>query len=320
MGELDAKNRREALGGTETKPAPLSTDFEDLRRAQHEGMKAKVYQKALGIEPSDGPARPQGINMSLDIGQLVQNQSANMMSAITAITEAQAKRPEDPFLKYMLDEMKDVRAKLDNSGSDPIQNLLAAQEVLDTLSEKMKQRAGVGQAAPVGGQDITALIELENAKADRDERARQWTEAMEERRHQWTVERDDLVRQRAVEDRRWQEEFGLKKQEFEESRLTRAQAADGLGDLVKTLAASIDERMAEAPNGAAARPPGLQKLSASPPPTSAAMSVNCECGQPMTIPAGAQHGSSVTCGSCGNTYQLSPKQAAEQKTPELVEE
>lgn len=306
MGEISEKLRRQAMGlGAEKKPESPSEEFLEMRRIHQEGVKERLYLQGLGMDPAT--ARGPGDDLRVNVGDLIKTQTESNKSLTDRVLEMQKSSPESPFLKYMLDELKEVRARLDAAkGQDPLQGLLQASEILDNLAEKMKKREGIPGDVRMVGQDLPGLLSLEERKLEREERARQWQEEMEQRRHQWEEERGFKEHQWAMEQQRWEANFALEKEKVEEDRKQRAKTGDAFEDIVSGLGATIDQTF-----GNKGRPSGLvvERVKSEVAPTQ--REFKCEaCEGPVPLPPNTKVGDKVLCPQCQAEYTVGQKAAA----------
>lgn len=306
MGELSEKLRRQAMGlGRDQKPESPSEEFGDIQRAHREGLKERVYLHGLGIEPATAE-RPVD-DIRLNVGELFKAQTESTKGLTNQVLEMQRTRPEDPFLKYILDELKGVRDRLDAAqGQDPLQGLMQAQMVLDNLAEKMKKREGVSGDVRVLGQDLPGLLKLEELKLDREERARQWQEDMAERRHQWEEERGFKEHQWAMEQKRWEANFTLEKDKFEDERKRNEKTGEALEDILSGLGATIDQAF-----GTKDQPSGLVVERVKSEAVPSQRGFKCEvCENPVPLLPDTKVGDKVLCPQCQAEYTVGQKATA----------
>lgn len=207
---------------------------EEIEQAVYRGERLKAFKQAAGVHEPDRQENQHAIVpvQTPDYTPVLKAFADSMSAAITAVggiytkmTPQQAANSDSGIWnKFLIDEFKDMRAKLNQPGPDPLSLLLETDERLSGLMDRWKQREGVPKNVPVGLGNMDAMIRLEELKGEREERNQKWQSEVEERREE---------RQEA--NRRWNSEFQLRILELKDNRDSRHRATDMLDDLMGAL-------------------------------------------------------------------------------------
>ncbi len=278
------------------KPTGEKSSVARIQKAYFEGEELKAFKHGAGIDtPAAAPPAVKE-SSSLDVAGVVQAQSALVGTLITQIVDLVKVKPtagEDPLMKFLLEELRDMRAKADNA-PDPLAYLFESQERLGAISQKLKASLGLGEGVRVGTQDIGGMISLEEAKMEREERQRRWE-----------TERDMTTRQYERENQRWNREFDLKLAEFKEGQANRQNTTDMFGDLIGSVVEALNiERgvtaAGQAPPHPTPAPTAATPVEAPPPPP-----FECpECHNQVTPPASTRPGQELKCPHCEAFYRM----------------
>lgn len=195
-------------------------------------IKRRTMEKELTGDSKPVPTTAMQLVPAPDYTPVLKAFADSIGAAITSVgslyskmTPQQAANSESGvFNKFLLDEFKDMRTKLNAPGPDLLSLLLETDERVAGLMERWKKREGVPQGIPVGLGNMDALIRIEELRGEREEKEHKWQEEMEERRTE-----------RAEANRRWDREFQLRLLELKDNRDSRHRGADMLDDLLGAL-------------------------------------------------------------------------------------
>ncbi len=322
MGELADAVKQKLEGKTVEKPEGKAEDDEHAEQEKFSkemaGYRREIVKTGLvketfmpgggqstGTSTNQGGGQTPGSKVEekygLDISAMFKAQSDMVTSLLTQIaTMGQGKKSDDPFMTYMLSELKEMKAKQEGGQVDPLTMMTESAKKFDEMAEGMKKRLGLGAMTNLGGNDMTALMKLEEMKEDREEKARHWQD-----------ERDEKLRRWQQEDAKWKAEFELKAAEFEDRKKTKESATGALGDLLGALAEGIEPggQKPIAANAGGGSPAGAADGTGQPavPPAQFKCS-NPKCPAMVNYP---EPGVVETkCEGCGQVYEIAPKNAA----------
>lgn len=285
MGELREMIERNILGEA---PAQRPKDGPQDPLAQAEQDLARAVRLRTLQSLSSGQLAPGKVEEStrIDLGGIfnsLTNLVTNTLEQVSTTRKSSQAGGEDPYLKHLEAELKQVQERLAAPGLDPISQMVAANQQFKMLMEAMRDQVGISQPAPASGPDMSYMLQLKRMELDAAERNRQWEEQMAERRREWQRE-----------DRRWQQEFRLREAEFEDSRATRKRAGSALENLAGSLLEGIDaERGEQGATVSASRKPKAFKCQ--------------ECGQAVLVPS--PEALEARCESCGASYDMVGQEA-----------
>ena len=275
------------------------------KRLAEEELSAHIMRQAL-IPEKPAPPPPQEqpfkISANLDLGAII-NGALETVKTIPASIRSEYDGKFGTMEKVLVELKNRVENPPPHEQKSPLQHYREIKAEIDEVVSGIKKDLGYGGNVVTSTSDLPALIQLEESRAEREDRARRWQEESDERRQKLSEESDERHRRWQIDDRKWAQEFKLRELEFFEGRKLKDKAADSLSDLVGSFTESMGggeegearEIASDAGNSAkghvALRPKSFQ----------------CKCGSPIDIPKDISVGTEVTCGTCKMKYVLEDK-------------
>lgn len=260
-----------------TEEEPGRDPVRSIEEAAVRGHRLKVFSEAAGLsKPTPSPPAPKPDEQyKIDIGQIFASQSTLIQQVLDKLYGERGSQNIDssPYLKHLEAELLEMRQRLQEGSSDPLETMMQNAQRFKDLASAFKEHVGL----PMDPGGMTHMIELERLRIESADRQRHHEELMEERRMQW-----------ARENRHREEEMRLRRLEFSQEKETRSHALGALGDLGVALASSIDvDRIG---SDVQARKPKAFKCS--------------NCGQ--TVKLDSPEETEAICTGCGALYDMVP--------------
>lgn len=221
--------KRQLIGGEKPVPSgsiPAQPD-EDEAWQNRELRKIRAFQMWHSVLTPQPAARPAGEaaatrteeKLGVDLGTIFKAMADQVTTAYSTLADLMKKNPQsntDPYLQHLESELKEVKQTLQGAGADPLEAITSSYERMNQLSQVMREHLGIPASAPAAVvSDIVPQIQLEEVK--------QRTLLMQQ---QHDKEMAVLKRGFEKEDKRWEEEFSLKRLQFVENKRMRSKAGD----------------------------------------------------------------------------------------------
>ncbi len=301
MGELEEKVRLMYAGELPPvqkgdKPDKEDEDFKkELRGYRQELIKTNIAKEIMGTHKQEVTEN----KTSEQMGNLLQSVAASYNTLLGKVVDLQT-RPTgpDPFFQHLVEEIKESKQKYDvaieranENRQDPIVAISQYATFIAQLEEGLKKRLNIGEAQRIpSGDNVGLLLELEKMKMEHVESVHQWEVEGAERRRQWDKE-----------DRRWEQEFSLKKMEYVDNKQNRERATDTLGDLLGSVIDGIDTQ-----KGAEVEVASEVEEEAIPRPIRIPKSFKCSvCSNEVVVKE--PEAKLVTCEGCKTQFEFVPK-------------
>lgn len=253
---------------------------------------------SIGLTPEKSEEKT-----TINVAELVKSQTDLSNNLLTQMLNLSKNRPEDPFYKFLVDELKASREKLDElSQSDPIGALAANMETIDKLGDQLKKRLGVaGPAIPSTGADVQGMIRLEEMKLERENAQRRWESERDDIHRRWQIEDDKWK----IEMDKWKAEFELKREEVANKAKAGTSVSSALGDIVSALVTAVDTARteSEAPAEVATRAPQARVKASAEPPIMPKEFTCHVCKKIVSIPPNQDPKQTIKC-ECGAEYDF----------------
>jgi hypothetical protein len=288
---------------------------ESIKSNLQEGASLAAFYQGLGINPSWGQAVPQQAgktevkeSTTVDLGtafKAMTDQNATMMNAVLNMSKGTQAGAQDPFVQFMVGELKEMKTALQTAKEnphqvDPWQAMDNYVTRYDGMMEKLKKNLNLPANLQLGTGNESTVIQLKNMELQQLERNLQF----EERKHQWDVEREDSREARLEQARRFNMEHNLKIQEIKDKQARSENVTSWVQDLAGAFVGAIDPTGGSQSLNVGAQPPSGE------PPTFRASSLLCgtpNCETRVKIPAGATE---VVCPKCQMGYEIGPEDSA----------
>jgi hypothetical protein len=247
---------------------------------------------------------------TVDLGtafKAMTDQNATMMNAVLNMSQGSKAGAQDPFVQFMVGELKEMKqalqaAKENPHQVDPWQAMDNYVTRYDGMMEKLKKNLNLPANLQLGTGNEGVAIQLKNLELTQQERNLQF----EERKHQWEVEREDAKEARLEAAREFNMEHNLKIQEIKDKQARSENVTSWVQDLAGAFVGAIDTTGGGAPSlNVGAQPPSGE------PPAFRVKAFRCgtpNCNTRVEIPSGATE---ATCPNCQMIYELVPAGQAE---------
>lgn len=270
------------------------------KRLTEEELSAHIMRQALLPEktaPPPPPEQPFRISANLDLGAII-NGALNTVKEIPASIRSEYSGKFDTMEKVLIELKNRVEHPPTQEQKSPLQHYREIKAEIDEVVTGIKKDLGYGGNVVTSASDLPALIQLEESRAEREDRARHWQEESEDRRQKWSEEADERRRRYQVDDRKFDKEFKLKELEFFEGRKMKDKAADSLSDLVESFAESMGGTGGEEVEGVASEAGGHARGPIALKPKA----FRCRCGSSIPVPKDVAIGSELSCPECKTVY------------------
>jgi hypothetical protein len=242
---------------------------------------------------------------TVDLGtafKAMTDQNATMMNAVLNMSKGTQAGAQDPFVQFMVGELKEMKTALQTAKEnphqvDPWQAMDNYVTRYDGMMEKLKKNLNLPANLQLGTGNESTVIQLKNMELQQLERNLQF----EERKHQWDVEREDSREARLEQARRFNMEHNLKIQEIKDKQARSENVTSWVQDLAGAFVGAIDATGGGSPSlNVGAQPPSGE------PPSFRVKAFRCgtpNCNTRVEIPSGATE---ATCPNCQMIYELVP--------------
>jgi hypothetical protein len=325
-------------GASTTKRAP--TAAERIKEANVQGLEARAMAAGLGINGASADAGKGQGGSGLDpdkVGQiLVGSANAYIKNYIDGLTTLMSKMMEsqsaigtggkggekDKFFDYLIGEVKDMKARLETPGADPIEQLVAYQQRIMGLQEQMRNQFGVANVVPQTNtpniEIMKLTLEIEDRKTERQRQHDEFEASENQKQRNWTTDRDDRLRRETKEDQKWDADLKLRLAQIGIDGENKKGVVESVQDVTGAFIASLRPGGgADAGAGAPAPGPGVAApapAAAKEPAVNFPVSMTCTytdpdtnvpCGTNFPWPAGQLK---TLCPKCGCEYTLKAAQ------------
>lgn len=301
----------EQLGGKVPQVAtPPRVPKEGATRLQdlvYDAAQAKLVAQTLGLMPADLQPSNNKVQerYNVDFGALMKSQSEILSNTLKQVTDLSI-RVQDAQTKAELAEMKaaleNMTRALNSQPQNPLQTLADNFQLLEALTEKLRQRQEP-QYVPQPGNTTAELqvrLAIAQLEAEREQRKLDHEREMAELRRHWVKE-----------DRIQQQQFQLEQQKFEWEQRIAGKRADQLSSILGALAQGVDlQTLLKGGSQVASQAPEQTRPTAPPEPVQAEAApqvipsaFECgTCGQIVTVRSGED---TATCPTCGQMFDIS---------------
>ncbi len=287
--------------GNSQDPPSLSPGGVDLVervvRAKERMAEIDMVREGLGgnrqePRPAESPFK---INADLNLGQIIteSQKTANdiMGRFMTLMTDEQKTRIGQ--LEQNLEAIRQALANPpQNQGNQqtPITLLTQLRELRTFMAEVSGDLSKNHEAQPPRSvSELPLLLELEKIKLEGADRQRKWESEKEDRKHQHEWDMKKWEDEKARDDRRWNLEFSMKREQVDKEHKMRSGALETLQDLLGAWGKSVDGAMGEEGTAAAAETPTA--------------GFTCpECKTDISVDPKLSVGEKVTCPKCETVY------------------
>lgn len=285
----------------------------DVQRSFADGAQLHAFYRAMGMDPpgtTPPPARQEEkTSTSVDLGAVVKalgDQNSNMLGHVIQMSQGTKAGSTDPFLQFMMNELKDMRQQLIQAQQhpqqkDPMEVMTQYVDRYAGLMERFKKDLNLPANMQLGASNENVAIQLKKMDLEQRERELQW----QAQQQQWALEREDRKEDRLLQREQFQMEHQLKVRELDEAAKKSADTAGWLQDLAAVFVGSVEQNAPTSTINVAAKPPepaGYQ------PKAFRCQSGTPMCGARVPIAVGAVE---ATCPQCGMVYDLLPQSAAQ---------
>ena len=234
-----AKNEGSDMAENETKPAADDL-ITQMKKDAAEILRAKNYQKMMF---GDNPPPPAPTPTKSE--EKVVTNIADMITAIGSLMPKQGTNEGwEKFLLAQVDRLENEKRAINSGQMTPAQALTEQLRISQALDAEIERRSktvsGGVQASTIG--EARIMLELEQMKDDREEKARQHEREMKliDQRHE--DEKADRERRWKIDDEKWRMDYDLKKEEIGTKNDRTDAAVTAFSNIVTALAGSIDMR------------------------------------------------------------------------------
>jgi hypothetical protein len=297
----------------------------EVQRAFQDGAQLHAFYKAMGMQPPGATPPPakqeEKSSMSVDLGSVIKalgDQNTAMMGNVMQMSQSKA-GSTDPFLQFMMGELKDMRQQLVQAQQhpqqrDPMEVMTQYVDRYAGLMERFKKDLNLPANLQLGANNENVAIQLKKMDLEQRDRELQW----QAQQHQWNLEREERKEDRALQREQFQMEHQLKVRELDEAAKKSSDAAGWLQDLAAVFVGSVEQNAPGTALHVAAKPPA-EEPAYYPPKAFRCQSGTPMCGARVPITQGAVE---ATCPQCGMVYDLVPQSAAQQPpaAPEAEQE
>ncbi|HUV76253.1 MAG TPA: hypothetical protein VMW00_06380 [Dehalococcoidales bacterium] len=301
----------EEAKGSKQQPKGPPTAMDRVKEAYVQAEELKMFKDTVGDKgKGGGEGKSEGgeKGMSPEIAEImiktVSAYSDAMANLVTKVMDVQGGRQGDQgdnaFMKYLVDEIKGMKTKLDAGQGDPLELVDQVQQKMEVWQDRMRQRLGIPDAITGSGaggiEGMKLMLELERIRDERDERG-----------HQFDLNLQLLQRQWAIEDKRWTLDYNVKIGEVNQANKSRESAVNALKD----LSASVIEAMENAPPEESIaerryKPRGNANPPAEPPPMPT--KITCPgCRIVFDVPPGTAPTDTIKCPECETPIEFDLK-------------
>jgi hypothetical protein len=293
----------------------------DVQQAFKEGAQLHAFWAAMGMQPPGQVQQPvkqeEKSSTSADLGAVIKalgDQNTTMMGHVIGLSQGSKAGANDPFLQFMMGELKDMRqqliqAKQHPEQKDPMEVMTAYVDRYASLMDRFKKDLNLPANMQLGANNESVAIQLKNLDLQQRDREMQWQATM----HQWEVEREDRKEDRGLQRERFQMEHSLKVRELDEAAKKSADTAGWMQDLAAVIVGAVEQKAPAGINVATQvqQPPEQ-------PAEFRAKAFTCKSGDPVCgarvpLQPGAVE---AQCPQCGMIYDLVPP--TEQAQAEVI--
>jgi hypothetical protein len=284
----------------------------DVQRSFAEGAQLQAFYAAMGMHPPGATPPPakqeERTSTSVDLGSVIKalgDQNTAMMSNVLQLAQGSKAGAADPFLQYMMTELKEMRQQLIQAQQHPQQKdpMVVMTEYVDRyagLMDRFKKDLNLPANMALGANNEGVAIQLKNLDLQQRQRELEWQATM----HQWDVDREDRKEDRGLQRERFQMEHQLKVRELDEAAKKSSDTAGWMQDLAAVIVGAVEQK---APLNV-----GAQVVQQQPeePREFRAKAFTCKSGTPMCgarVPL-QQGAVEAQCPQCGMIYDLVPPQ------------
>jgi hypothetical protein len=277
------KRKEDDMADGETK-TPTNNLVEQMKRDANEVALYKNYQKLMW---GDNPPTPPPPTPTPTTPNSKENIAMNVADMIKAIGDIMPKKGGDDVLTTFLlarqDKLETLLQAMAGGKMTPQEALKQQLEITKQIDEEYKHRVGIGTTGVTSVPELKVMAEIEQMKADREDRKLQHEAEMKRLDHQHENEAKERQRRWDIDDKKWDAEFGLKVKQLE----VEDKGSDKKMAVFENIAASVLNSLEPAGPTSEQIPPQA-KGSESP-----------RSGKP-NIPV------SFICGECGTTVPVEP--------------
>ncbi len=283
----------------------------EVQRAFQDGAQLHAFYTAMGMQPPGAappPARQEEkTSTSVDLGSVIKalgDQNTAMMSNVLQLAQGSKAGASDPFLQFMMSELKDMRQQLIQAKQHPEQKdpMAVMTEYVDRyagLMDRFKKDLNLPANLQLGANNESVAIQLKKMDLDQRQRDLEWQATM----HQWDVDREERKEDRGLQREKFQMEHSLKVRELDDAAKKSGDAAGWMQDLAAVFIGAVEQK---APLNV-----GAQVVQQPEEPREyRAKAFTCKSGTPMCgarvpLQPGAVE---AQCPQCGMIYDLVPPQ------------
>jgi hypothetical protein len=317
-----------------TNPPPgkrAPTPAERVRESYIQAAEVKATVDVLGPKQNTDSNKGQGGLDPSKVGEILgSTMNSYMKSYVDGISSLMAKVVEsqaaaggkggdkDQFLLYLIQEMKDVKTKLEGGQGDPLEAIDQYHQKMVAWQEQMRTQFGIGPLGSAGNtgnvEVMKLLLEAEDRKTERAQLQLRHDASEAEKNRQFVINRDDRLRKDKKEDDKWDADFKLKLAQLNLDGVNREEATGTFKDVASAFIASLQVNPnatagAGAGQGAAGAPPVAKEPRVNFPVSFTCTEPNPDtgvpCGTQFAWPAGQMK---ANCTKCGAEYSLKAAQ------------
>ncbi|MFA5391744.1 MAG: hypothetical protein WC331_10020 [Candidatus Omnitrophota bacterium] len=270
---------------------------DEIERSYYRGRRVAAFASGAGIEGDNKPsasAPKTEEKTQLNIGDIFKSQGDTLNTVLTQLTQVMANN-QNSAQNVELSRVREELVALKNQyqSSDPIDSLMKAITLQDTITDRIKKSIQPATQSPSSASlSLEAQVHLKKLEIELETMRQQHQERMDTMRAQWAREEKNNDRQ-----------YNLELMKFDADGGRRTEL---LGTISQAVSAFVDGKMGQVgASGVSARPKPKPGVAASPPPE-AVKSIVCDkegCGAVIKLIEGV---TSVTCPECGETYDMVP--------------
>ncbi len=293
----------------------------DVQQSFKEGAQLQAFYAAMGMQPPGTHLQPvkqeEKSSTSADLGAVIKalgDQNTTMMGHVLQLSQGSKAGASDPFLQFMMQELKDMRqqliqAKQHPEQKDPMDVMTAYVDRYTSLMDRFKKDLNLPANTQLGANNESVAIQLKKMDLEQRDREMQWQATM----HQWDVDREERKEDRNLQRERFQMEHSLKVRELDEATKKSADTSGLIQDLAAAIVGSIEQKVPAGINVATQVQQQPEQ-----PAEFRAKAFTCKSGDPVCgarvpLNPGAVE---AQCPQCGMIYDLVPQ--TEQVQAEVI--
>lgn len=281
-------------------PGQPNTASAKIKANVEDALSTAAFLQALGMHPSvwqqQGPTKTEvKESSSVDVGAVVKaltDHSSNLSKEVLNTMHQAKGGGEDTVLKFMMDELKNMRSELTSSrNQDPMVAIKSYVNAYGEMMDKVKKDLNLPAAAQITPANESFALQTKRIDLEIAQLQHQWQVELA----QFNILREDAKDERAAAERRWQADLQMKKEELQAAAVKSENLSGFIQDIIASFAASVDRSGGGMPVAVQVQPE---------PPTYRAKAFICGtpgCGTRIPIIEGQPE---AGCPKCGVIYDM----------------